>query len=158
MSETTKIRNEVLPYCKGNGVDLGYGWDKINKTAISVDKGERGFDDLNYDGDARDLPFKNETMDYVYSSHLLEDFVNTKEILIEWIRILKIGGYLILYLPIQKKYVEHCTVNKLGINTDHKVDMSLDYLLNCVVGLPLELIESINPHADYSFLAIFRKI
>jgi ubiquinone/menaquinone biosynthesis C-methylase UbiE len=152
--ETYKIRDEALPYCMGNGLDLGYGGDKITKSAISIDLNR--YDDLNYQGDARELPFKAGTMDYVYSSHLLEEFDNPATILAEWVRVLKVGGYLILYLPIQQKYVEYCAATNQPTNPGHKTDMSLKFLLYCIGDLPVEIVKLIDHHADYSFFIVFR--
>lgn len=47
------------------------------------------------------LPFANETFDLVRSSHILEHFEysKAKEVISEWIRVLRPGGYLILCVP-----------------------------------------------------------
>jgi hypothetical protein len=37
MGETSSIRNEVLEYCVGNGLDLGCGEDKITPSTIGFD-------------------------------------------------------------------------------------------------------------------------
>lgn len=72
-------------------------------------------------------------MDYVYSSHLLEDFEKnkTKSVLLEWLRVLKIGGHLILYLPHEQVYRKHCEETGQEYNAAHKIpDFSLNYLKN----------------------------
>jgi SAM-dependent methyltransferase len=154
--ETELIRIEALPYCIGNGVDLGYGGNKIVQSAISLDTTDCPFEDCNYKGDARKLPFGDYVFDYVYSSHLLEDFEDTKDVLIEWIRVLKDGGFLILYLPIQKIYASMAS-DGVG-NTSHKVDMSLEYIMNTVSGLRLDVIKRIDSHGAYSFFLVFKKV
>lgn len=50
-------------------------------------------------GDGRVLPFKNGTLDFVFSSHLIEDFADWTPALREWDRVLKPGGKLIILTP-----------------------------------------------------------
>lgn len=154
MSETQKIREIAMPYCIGNGIDLGYGGDKIIDSAISLDM----YGDPNYRGDASHLPFKDRSFDYVYSSHLLEDFENTTEIITEWIRVLKIDGYLILYLPNQELYEKYCLEHNQPTNPNHKVKMSYDYLNTKISELSLIQMELIEHHSDYSFFIVYKKI
>jgi SAM-dependent methyltransferase len=52
---------------------------------------EKGVDVV---GDAHQLPFVNESFDHIYSSHVIEHFSHqdTKRIITEWTRCLKLGG------------------------------------------------------------------
>jgi predicted SAM-dependent methyltransferase len=102
--------------------------------------------------------FNDNIFDYVYSSHLLEDFENTEEVLIEWVRILKKDGYLILNLPDQKRYIECCNKNNAKTNPNHKIDMNFSYLDSIAKKLNLELIKHIPVHGEYSFLTVYKKI
>ena len=145
--ETSKIRNQVFPYCLGKGIDLGCKDDKIKPSALGVDK-------YDYDGVdkildvSKKLPFESNSFDYVYSSHCLEDIYNTKETLREWIRILKIKGNIILYLPHKDLYE--------GYNEDHKhtfINQDITTLLktlNC--NIILDIIDKKLNH--YSMLII----
>lgn len=45
------------------------------------------------------LPFKNECLDYVLSSHVIEHIYDTIGTLKEWWRVLKVGGYLYNVVP-----------------------------------------------------------
>ena len=66
---------------------------------------------LVYDiGDARTLPYGDETFDHVFSSNLLEHFLSseTTSVLTEWTRVLKPGGTLELLVP-----------DSMGILTDY---------------------------------------
>lgn len=55
---------------------------------------------IHLQGDARNLHwFRNEVLDFVYSSHLLEDFLEWDSILREWARVVKPGGYLVILVP-----------------------------------------------------------
>lgn len=91
-SETSKCRARLAPFCVGTGIDVGPGGDPITETAIRVDLpnpySHAGFLPPQFTGDTGGLPwFRDETLDYVYSSHLLEDFEDPKPILVEWLRV-----------------------------------------------------------------------
>ena len=93
--ETDLCRNRLLKYCKGQGLDLGCGNVKIKNEAIGIDL-LSPYADMRLD--ARLMPFyEEEFFDYIYSSHLLEEIENTEATLREWLRILKKGGYIVLY-------------------------------------------------------------
>ena len=93
--ETDLCRNRLLKYCKGQGLDLGCGNVKIKNEAIGIDL-LSPYADMRLD--ARLMPFYNdEFFDYIFSSHLLEEIENTEATLREWLRILKKGGYIVLY-------------------------------------------------------------
>jgi len=170
-SETSRGRHRLVKYCKGMGLDLGYGGDPIVPSAITLDLDwkEKGPPLLphapqNLVGDAKNLYwFKDSVFDYVYSSHLLEDFVYTEQIKIleEWLRVIKVGGYLILYLPDEQIYRKHC--EKLGKprNVDHKNNKFSLYLLLQEVVSKIKNVEIISslPHCeDYSFYNVLKKV
>jgi len=83
------------------------------------------------------LPFKDNQMDYVYTSHLIEHFSKYEAInmLNECFRILKPGGYIRVIVPdlelLARKYVE-CDHNFFLANTDkrHAKDIVLADLFN----------------------------
>jgi ubiquinone/menaquinone biosynthesis C-methylase UbiE len=50
-----------------------------------------------------DLPFKDNTLDYVLSSHVIEHFVDPINTLNEWMRVLKPGGLIFLCVPHSKR-------------------------------------------------------
>ena len=112
-SETSKCRGRLATYCTGCGVDLGFGGDPINEAAIRVDLPQpyahTGSLPVQLPGDASRLPwFRDGVLDYVYSSHLLEDFDDTKAVLSEWLRVLKPGGRLVLFCPDERVFREYC--------------------------------------------------
>jgi predicted SAM-dependent methyltransferase len=130
-SETSKCRPRLAKYCVGNGVDLGFGGDAITPTAVRVDfptpyattKGQP----VQLGGDCRHLEwFRDGSLDYVYSSHLLEDFEDTEAVLKEWLRVLKPGGLLIIFCPDEQVYRRHCSETGQYYNQCHKhADFSL---------------------------------
>lgn len=83
-------------YCVGKGLDIGFGGDLILPDA-------QGWDFEH--GDAQYLKgLKDESFDYVYSSHTLEHVFDVETTLMNWYRVLKPNGYLILYIPHRDLY------------------------------------------------------
>ena len=83
-------------YCQGEGLDIGCGNDPV------VD-GVYGWDLMN--GDAQYLKgVEDDSLDFVYSSHCLEHMIDVRIALYNWFRVLKAGGYLILYIPHRDLY------------------------------------------------------
>jgi predicted SAM-dependent methyltransferase len=165
-SETSRYRDLLAPFCIGSGVDIGFGGDPITPTALCMDLPSPytcvGKFPVQLAGDCRNLHwFADGALDYVYSSHVLEDFPehDTISILQEWVRVLRIGGRLILLLPDQQRYLAYCRCKGLGANTHHSIDhFSLQYLdlvthqlgnLNRVT-----VFESLPP---YSFAIVYEK-
>lgn len=108
MSETAKHRELVIGYCHGNGLDLGSAGDPIIPTAVQVELEHsycQSFDHkypTQLRGDATNLYwFKDGVFDFVFSSHLIEDFSHEEQdrIIREWVRVLKPGGNLVILAP-----------------------------------------------------------
>jgi hypothetical protein len=77
-SETSKCRNRLAPFCKGYGLDVGFGGDTITFHAIRVDLPtpytKVGQSPVQLGGGAgRLISFRDECLNFTYSSHLLED-------------------------------------------------------------------------------------
>lgn len=108
-TESSKYRHLTTKYLSGNGVDLGCGGCPVVPWAIAFDlpnddyltyhSNHQGDRTIQFGGDARDLPFKDGTLDFVFSSHLIEDFLDWNPVLIEWKRVLKPGGRLVILVP-----------------------------------------------------------
>jgi SAM-dependent methyltransferase len=166
-SETAKVRNWVLPYCIGKGCDIGFGGDKIMKTNCDgidfpqpytftgKDKVDIGCDVIN-----NEIPVPDNTYDYVYTSHLIEDFVDTNDALRKFIRILKNGGNLILVFPDQPKYEVFCKSINIPMNPYHvHAAMGYDYMLarlNEISGISYEMIFSSNCEIDYNVVMVLK--
>lgn len=109
MSETAKYRSLTVEHCDGDGIDIGSGGDPVVPWAISVDLAPDAYAQYNAGNpppnpihlhcDARILPFKDGTLDWVYASHVLEDFWPWGPVIDEWSRVLKRGGKLIILIP-----------------------------------------------------------
>lgn len=64
-------------------------------------------------GDTRQLPFKDESFDVVFHQGLLEHFRDPLAILKEHVRVLRIGGYLLVDVP--QKYTTYTVKKKIAI-------------------------------------------
>ncbi|HEY4064284.1 MAG TPA: methyltransferase domain-containing protein [Puia sp.] len=160
-SETSKVRHLVIGYCKGYGCDIGFGGDKISKeNCIGIDYAtpytHTGMDkvDIACDVINERIPVADNTYDYVYTSHLIEDLKDTRKGLEEFIRILKPGGNLILVFPDQPMYEKYCrrTGQPLNLYHVHK-DMGLEYMykkLDEIPGISYEVLLESNCKIDYN--------
>lgn len=85
-------------YFKGKGIDIGYRGYKDNVKPVADSIGVE-FDYPGYDG--IHLPFDDESLDYVHNSHCLEHIRTRllRKVLPEWLRVLKVGGYMIITVP-----------------------------------------------------------
>ncbi len=110
--ETLKIHDTIAPFVFGHGADLGCGcWKlKVEKTreasCLGIDGGFSPFACKEADliADVANLTqFQDESFDYIFSSHTLEDMPYPEAVLMEWWRLVKVGGNLILYLPLTRR-------------------------------------------------------
>jgi len=130
-SETSKCRARLAPFCVGYGLDLGFGGDPIREQSIRVDAPQpyayTGNASVQLGGDATNLYwFQDGVLDYVYSSHLLEDFPDTETVLREWLRVLRPGGNLVIFCPDEQIYRAHCQSTGQTYNENHRhADFSL---------------------------------
>jgi predicted SAM-dependent methyltransferase len=165
--ETAKIEEEALKYITPamNGIDIGSGGSPILLQAISVDCAYPGqySDYVHLKGDARKLVwFKDMSLDYVFSSHCFEDFdIKEKtEVFKEWLRVLKLGGLMLLYLPDEQVYRKYCEGHNQHSNSAHKdeyFNIGTVRSIAQVVGMTEE-VAAIDKHGDYCFFIVFRRI
>lgn len=162
--ESAKIRWELPRYTRGRGLDLGCGPDKAFPHFIGVDNGDHAehFGSPN----AADIIvrtcekleiFASASMDFVFSSHLLEHIEDTKATLTEWWRLVRQGGYLILYLPHKALYPN---MGSPDANPTHKHD----FLPQDIVAIMREVgfwdlvrNEDRNEGREYSFFQVYKK-
>jgi predicted SAM-dependent methyltransferase len=166
-SETTTSRHLLAPYCIGIGLDVGYGGEKIVDSAWAFDMPQPytlvGSHRQQLRGDCRTFPFIcDNALDYIYSSHVLEDFTYAElvPIIMEWRRILKPEGLIITNCPDQQRFLAHCAATGQGINEAHKEsNFSLNTFNNNVLsatGSWKKVYEQDNFH-KYSWLQVVQK-
>ncbi len=98
-------------YCNGSGLDIGFGGDLLTQNCVGWDFEHGNAQSLK---GIADLKF-----DFVYSSHTLEHMTNPHISLMNWWRVLKRGGYLLLYVPHRDLY-EKKKMLPSRWNSDHK--------------------------------------
>ena len=87
----------IIPFCFGQGVDIGCGGRSINNKVIRVDANEAWDPDVIASGD--NLPFEDDIFDYVVSIHSFEHFEDQIKTLKGWLRVIKSGGYINIVHP-----------------------------------------------------------
>ncbi len=165
-SETWKCRARLAPFCTGYGVDLGFGGDPIVPHAIGVDLPQPyahvGARPVQLGGDAtRLIWFADGVLDFVYSSHLLEDFVAVGPVLAEWLRVLKPGGRLILFCPDEQVFRRHCATTGQPYNDHHvHADFSLEFVKRefAAIGQPYRVIHEVALVDLYSWELVIEKL
>ena len=60
-----------------------------------------------YYGEASDLPFRDSSLDYVASSHVLEHSANPAQALWEWVRVLRHQGIIYVIVPDRRLTFDH---------------------------------------------------
>jgi ubiquinone/menaquinone biosynthesis C-methylase UbiE len=119
-----------------------------------------GWEPVQLGGDTTRLHWFNDgVLDFVYSSHLLEDFVDTKSVLREWLRVLKRGGRLIIFCPDESRFRTHCANTGQPYNPHHQhAHFSLEFVEGLLdeIGGTVVLYE--NPDVDiYSWDLVVEK-
>ncbi len=106
-------------YCRGEVVlDIGFaGYANPDKKAslpgaIGVDVDYPGYDGLH-------LPWRDNSVDCVFSSHCLEHVLLYQEVIRDWHKVLKVGGHIVCIVPSRDLY-EKRSFPPSRYNADHK--------------------------------------
>lgn len=157
ISETEKIRPVIKKYLTGRIMDIGCGQDKVSQDAYGIDARKFPHTDfVTFDlyGLDQQIPHLRKSMDVVYSSHVLEHIPNDVAAINEWSKFLKIGGYIILYLPDDRWYDNEA-------NHEHIRSFTYPQFLRFFKRAfdHLEVVESGEHHGNdlYSFYIVARK-
>ena len=94
----------------GKGIDIGCGSDPVTPDVRRFDM---------EDGDANFITrYVHEDFDFVYSSHCLEHMHDAQAALLEWWKLVRVGGHLIFVVPDEDLYEKGIFPSRF--NPDHK--------------------------------------
>jgi len=157
-------RSEVIAikeWVKGlNFLDLGCSNKKKLASAIGVDLDRNGgkCPELVLDA-SNELPFKEKTLDGIIASHCLEHIVNPIQALNEWIKLVKVGGRIILVIP-DVNFTPK--MNTEGCDPTHKHDWVVETFRKEILDNLDKNVFKILHHAqignNWSFLTILEKL
>jgi len=176
VSETSRYRHLTAKYCftedgnPGCGVDVASQGDRVVPWAMSFDLPVEEFafycsnhpakGPIHLRGHADSLPFDSESLDFVYSSHLLEDYLDWEPPVREWARVVRKGGHVIILIPDKELWGKAIT-NGQPPNCAHKHEGSVGELTALGQKLGLEVVEDRLTEqyvGDYSILGVFKKL
>jgi ADP-heptose:LPS heptosyltransferase/SAM-dependent methyltransferase len=156
-NEQDKIASFVVPYTRGLGLDIGCALGrKCWPHMIGVDRNSGSEVDVVAEADSLGM-FADGGLDFVFSSHTLEDLEDTEATLREWWRVIKPGGHLVLYLP-HADFYPH--VGEEDANPAHKHDFDPGDIVRHMDRIgPWRLVENeVRSEGDeYSFFQVYRK-
>lgn len=91
----------VEQWCRGLGADFGCGTNRFSPTVLSIDYYPHKDADIVWQILDNPLPFVDNVFDFVFSSHVIEDFHPDKiqYVFDELLRIIKPGGYFCILGP-----------------------------------------------------------
>lgn len=175
-NESGKIKWEIVRWTRGKGLDIGCGPYKTYPHFIGVDNklDEALFQititpDIRVDSAEKLDIIASQSMDFVFSSHLLEHMLpeTVGPTLKEWMRVIKNKGYLVLYLPDEDQYPK-CKEESRGIlkkeegcNPDHKWNVNYDRIVEFMKGAgswDLVDFQTRSQDREYSLFFVFQKV
>lgn len=129
-AETLTIERIFGPEKRGSRVlDIGFGFGRslrklssMGFDVVGIDINEKKVDMMKeefdvYCADAANLPFEDESFDFVYSSHSFEHMLDPSMAMIEFVRVLKPSGKIFIIIPYPDRgpdYI-HCATLPLGL-------------------------------------------
>ena len=147
----------VAKYLVGKGIDVGCGSNRFSDNVLAIDQqGDKRFSAADIVHDCKDLEikeplefkghvysFQDNELDFIFSSHCLEDFENIPDVFMAWWKKIKPNGLMILLLP----DMEGGRYPKVGAptgNPSHKTNVGKEYITNMLASLPIkfEMIQS----------------
>ncbi|MDR2614334.1 MAG: class I SAM-dependent methyltransferase, partial [Candidatus Accumulibacter sp.] len=106
---------EMNIIANGEGIDIGCSVNPISASAVGFDM---------EDGDANEITkYVNRPFDWVYSAHCLEHMYDPYKTLPEWWKLVKSGGYMIIYVPDEDLYEQGHFPSIY--NPDHKTTFTI---------------------------------
>lgn len=172
-SEAHKYLELTQHYLTGLTLDLGSGGWPVVPHAIQVELPKDQFDaytggripayPIQIHGDIFNLPFKNDAVDSIHSSHLIEDFPRDQWLVLfrEWGRVLKPGGHMVVLVPEHERW-QYCvqvlgqTPNCSHFGREPSVGDMTHYATQVGFEVITERLTDLFPN-DYTIMGIFKK-
>ena len=108
----------------GRGIDVGCGPDPLKKEDWPKVSEVVPYDTMYGNTDGQFLPeIKDGEFDFLHSSHTLEHLANARAALVNWLRVIKPGGFIVCTVPDELLY--ECGKWPSRFNSDHKVSFTL---------------------------------
>lgn len=121
-----------------NGVDIGCGTNRLSGNILSIDvQGDPRYSHAQMVWDCQRIDiFNSNTLDFIFSSHCLEDFEDIHSVFFNWWEKLKPNGLMILLLPdMEDCDCSHCKgssrypkVNGKTGNPSHRTNVGKKYI------------------------------
>ena len=104
-------------YMNGKGCEIGYAG--YGSGAETILEGCDGYDKNTPGYNGHDIPVPDGHYDYLYASHTLEHISNPGAAVLEWHRVVRKGGYLVIVVPHRDLYEKKLKPPSRW-NPDHK--------------------------------------
>jgi predicted SAM-dependent methyltransferase len=119
-----------------NGIDIGCGTSRISDMITSIDKQpDYRYAHAQLVWDCRDLEiFNDNKLDFIFSSHVLEDFEDIPEVFFNWWKKLKPDGLMLLLLP-DMETGRYPKVDDPRGNPSHRTNVGKNYILSILEDL-----------------------
>jgi len=111
-----------------NGVDLGAGTARIDDMILSIDQQpdyRYAHAQMVWDCSNLDL-FADQKLDFIFSSHVLEDFIDIPKVFYNWWQKLKPSGMMLLLLP-DMEGGRYAKVGEGG-NPSHRTNVGANFI------------------------------
>lgn len=167
-NEAAKIAWEIVRWTRGRGLDIGAGLYRTFPHFITVDNNidaqifghQMPRPDIFVEDACKLDVLASETMDFIFSSHMLEHVAEESLVkcLREWLRVIKPDGYLVLYLPDADEYPK---VGEPHANPDHKWNVTYNAVMELMAHAgPHDLMDfqKRNEGFEYSLFFVFKKV
>jgi SAM-dependent methyltransferase len=155
MCQTNTIRDFIAAFFKdGIGFDIGGPgfWKRGGPYGLDIDPITA--ETVNADGAC--LPFKDNSLDYIFSFHTFEHISKPKQALDEWIRVVKPGGLIYTVIP-DKRYFTHSKDPKIceALQAPNEIEpFEMENILNDFSDkIEILMFNSRNNFFDFDFLA-----
>lgn len=130
----------IEKFLKGHGIDVGCGTNRLSKDIVSIDQNpDKKYAHADIVHNCHDLnckyftfreyvyTFDSNSLDFIFSSHCLEDFEDIPIVYMNWWRKLKPNGFMILLLPdMENGRYPRCD-DPQG-NPSHRTDVGLGFI------------------------------